>query len=546
MAAINSWENQLYDFVYNSLKPNLLTFSGTALPFNHEQRRAVQFISNPTNNIPQTVRSPIHPRVNVIPTEQINTFRDPGLSIHISHQVVGSTMIIGPPGTGKTHVICAGSILRVLNQRNLNRASPMRLSITTATNAGSYRIYEKFHEIADLANTPDFIERIKLVQAENRLDTFAFRNLQNRLNLNPDDFTIRNNLDDSNLLREFLIFVGTTDSISILLNNRSNPPVRVHGIIYDEASQLTVPQFFQVIPNQPIQSLCLVGDDAQLPPVATLVPLGISALSYLQGLNTYQNTSIPQSRRIELQRQYRMHPAIAQLTQRVVRSTRNVIPDGPTVRQDYLLSPTAFNLSNLPTALSQTTLDILEEILCPEHPLVIVDTSKIPQALDQRIGTSRTNPTEAQIGTCLYIALNLAYDDLAPENIIITSPYRQQINLFQTSPNIRSGTVHQYQGQEARVVIYSLTFANPTTKSSFFTQLELMYVGLSRAQRKLIILGNQNAMVFPDQAIEAVREAIFDFQYNHGGPGYPNYTTNPVSHIEIDNQFLTDINNNLI
>jgi len=219
MAAVNSWENQLYDFVYNSLNPNLLTLGGTALPFNLEQRRAVQFISNPINNIPQTVRSPIHPRVNVIPAEQINTFRDPGLNIHISHQVVGSTMIIGPPGTGKTHVICAGSLLRVLNQRNLDRRSPKRVSITTATNAGSYRIYEKFHEIANLANTPDFIERIKLVQAESRLDTFAFRNLQNRLNLNPDNFTIRNNLDDSNLLREFLIFVGTTDSISILLNN---------------------------------------------------------------------------------------------------------------------------------------------------------------------------------------------------------------------------------------------------------------------------------------------------------------------------------------
>lgn len=513
------------------------------LPFNNEQRRGVLFLSNPLNDIP--VRSDDdnpHPRVDMIPPEQINTFRRPG-NHHISRQVVPSAMIIGPPGTGKTYVICSGSILGVFNPRNIGRRYPSRIFIGTFSNAGSYRIYEKFHDISTLAGTPNYNLRIKLVQSDTARESFAFNSLCNKLNLNPDDFTIHNRLDDRALLNEILIFVGTTDSLSILSNASS---VSVHGIIYDEASQLTVPQFFQVIHSTgSTRYICVVGDDAQLPPVATLVPLGVSTLSYLQGLNTYQNTPIPISRRIELERQYRMHPTIAQLTQNLVRNRRLVIPDGPTIEPDYLLDSQNYDITNLShyTSLDTSTITFLESILKPEHPLIIVDTSNIPNALDQRIGRSRMNRTEAQISVGIFNALKQAYNSLTNEDIILTAPYRQQVNIFQENRNIRTGTVHQYQGQEALAVIYSLTYARPNTKSEFFSQVELMYVGLSRAQRKLIILGNRAAINHPDPAIQLVRDTIFNFQYYEDIPnGYPIYNINPVSKQTISQQNLDDLN----
>ncbi len=560
MAQINNWEEVLYNFLEQSLnaQTGLVQFIRPTIPFNSEQRRAVRAIRDPIENVPQNKRSTQLPaRISNVPPEQIHTFTDPGNNFHISRKVVASTLVIGPPGTGKTHVICSGSALRVFTPGNLLRArrdrgQPERVFIATFSNAGAYRIYEKFHEIASLANTPDYFERIKLVQSQYAQDSYSFQVLHQRLNLNPDDFIINNRMpsntfiqqrDWNAILGEVLIFVGTTDSLSILTNDpRSN--VRVRGVIYDEASQLTVPQFYQVIPTHTIQSICMIGDDKQLPPVSTLAPLGVSALSYLQGMNTYQNIPIPIDRRIELHRQYRMHPAIAQITERILPIPRTVIPDAPTTSNDYVLPRTNYDLNNIPN-LNQQTLNVLDEILKPDHPLVILDTSDIPQALDRTVGRSRINEREAEIALGVYYALRHAYQVLSNEDIILTAPYRPQVEIFMNH-NVRTGTVHQYQGQEAEAVIYSLTFARPRTKSDFFTQFNLMYVGLSRAKKKLIIIGNQDAMNHPDRSIQNVRNTIFNFQYNHGGQGYPPYTTNPVARIRLDNAFLTDINNIII
>lgn len=545
-----NWEEILWDFIEQNLNPaSIMTFaSGSRLPFNAEQRRAVRSISNPTNQVPQTIRDRNnYARISGIPREQSNTYRSLSATFPLSHLVFASDLIIGPPGTGKTHVICAGSIHRVFNRENLRKirsptGRPIRLFIATFSNSGSYRIYEKFHEISLLANTPNFHERIKLVQSETALLSPNFDNLTQTLNLNQEDFTIPNRNNHRALLRNILIFIGTTDSLSIL--NNSSPSPTIHGIIYDEASQITVPQFFQIIPTQTsINSICVVGDDAQLPPVTTLIPLGVSALTYLQGMNLYENSPIPESRRNELLRQYRMHPAIAQLTQTIVRAGRIVIPDGNTTDQDYHLpNYDITNLSSNFATLPRNIIDILDLILRPEHPLVIIDTSNITNALDRRVGRSRINETEAQLALGISRALSLVYPNLTRDDIILTAPYRPQVNLF-LGDFFRTGTVHQYQGQEAASVIYSLTFARPRSKSEFFSQVELMYVGLSRAQRKLIIMGNSAAMNHPDPSIQTIRNAIFSFQYRSGSQGYPPYTLNPVCHLDqlIDDQFLNHI-----
>ncbi len=556
------WEQRLYDYVNNSVNPtsNLMVFitQRQPLPFNNQQREAVRELANPVHNVPQTTRSDQNlPRVINIPLEQINLFTDLGEIFATSRKVVASVLVIGPPGTGKTHVICAGSILRVFNPSNFDRSNPMRLFIATFSNAGSYRVFEKFHEIALLAGEPRYLERIKLVQSMDAQRSYSFELLRRRLNLNPGDFVINNRMISSlyhstqwnEFLREILIFIGTSDSLGILSTD-SNSSANSHGVIYDEASQLTVPQFYQVIPRNAIRSVCVVGDDAQLPPVTPLAPLGISALTYLQGMNTYQNIPIPETRRIILQEQYRMHPAIAQLTERLLNNIRTVIPSGSTTSQDYILPVNNYNLSNLRRTFTQSTLNILENILNPRHTLVIIDTSDIPEALDRPVGRSRLNLIEGQLAIGIYNALRSAYntsnnEDFNDEDIILTAPYRQQVNFFIRN-NVRTGTVHQFQGQEAEAVIYSLTFARPGAKSEFFSQLELMYVGLSRAKKKLIILGNRDAIDYPDPAIQHIRNTIFNFQYINGGQGYPPYNICPVCHQRLNEQFLTELINNLL
>lgn len=548
-----TWEQRLYDFIFQSYSRSITAFTTNMFPLNNLQRRAVGAIMNHTNNVPQRSNQPDSNRVANVPPEQHLTYTDLGVNFPTSQKVVASTLIIGPPGTGKTHTICSGSILREFSESNLRRRLPDRLFIATFSNAGAYRIYEKFHEIAELANADEYYNRIKLVQSERARESYAFDMLRNSIGLNPANFILNNRMPNDGTIhreqwREFLgdilIFVGTTDSLSIL-GTDNNSRLSVHGVIYDEASQITIPQFFQIIPRQTIKSVIVVGDDCQLPPITTLVPLGVGMISYLQGTNAYQNIPIPLNRRIELQEQYRMHPAIAQLTENILEIPRTVIPAGDTTQLNYFLPRSSYDISNLPSQLSKHTLDIFTNILLPDHSLIIVDTSSIPQATDSQVGRSRLNKAEGLIAIAIYKALRLAYQDLNSNDIILTAPYTRQVDLFKQH-QVRTGTVHQYQGQEANVVIYSLTFARPGRKSEFFSQVELMYVGLSRAKRKLIILGNKAALDNPDPAMQAIRNTIFNYRYVSGRTGFPIYPIDPVGHVQVDQQFLSDINNYLI
>ena len=535
MTQINNWEENIYIYVNNGVSPQrTLIPSPSSISFNARQRRAVRYLENPIRNVPtRSGTRNLHIRVTNIPTEQQNTYIDPGSNLDITRKIIASTLIIGPPGTGKTHVICSGSILRVFTDNNLRRVRqengrPERIFIATFSNAGAYRILEKFFQISQAAGCQNFFERIKLVQSDFATESYAFHSLQNKINLDPDLFTIPNRQPRGNnvqrnewleRLQPILIFIGTTDSLAILSRE-----ISVRGVIFDEASQITVPQFFQVIPGQNMTSICVVGDDKQIPPVATLAPLGLSSISYLQGRNAYQNSPIPHSRMIELQEQYRMHPAIAQLTEKILPVGRTVIPAGSTVGN--------YTLSNFhPVQSAQFTniniRNLLNDILRPEHSVVIIDTSDIINAYDQQIGHSRVNRKEAELAICIYNALRSTYPQLDLNEIIITAPYREQVGIFEQN-NIRTGTVHQYQGQESEVVIYSLTFARPNTKSDFFSQYNLMYVGLSRAKKKLIILGNKDALNHPDRGIQIVRDRIFNYNYSSGRTGYPTYTTDPV------------------
>ena len=53
-------------------------------------------------------------------------------------------------------------------------------------------------------------------------------------------------------------------------------------------------------------------------------------------------------------------------------------------------------------------------------------------------------------------------------------------------------------------------------------------------------------MDHPDPSIQLVRNTIFNFQYTSSGQGYPHYNIDPVCYQKIDEQFLTDIINNLL
>lgn len=85
------------------------------------------------------------------------------------------------------------------------------------------------------------------------------------------------------------------------------------------------------------------------------------------------------------------------------------------------------------------------------------------------------------------------------ESIGIITPFVNQKDLLkkELSEDIPVGTVHQFQGDEKDIIIFSPAITEHSRKGSFFwlnNNKELVNVAMSRAKKNFILLGNQDAI----------------------------------------------------
>ena len=80
------------------------------------------------------------------------------------------------------------------------------------------------------------------------------------------------------------------------------------------------------------------------------------------------------------------------------------------------------------------------------------------------------------------------------DDLLIVAPYNAQVSdLSNRIPNARVGTVDKFQGQQAPVVIYSLTTSSPEDAPrgmEFLYSLNRLNVATSRAQAVVIVVGS--------------------------------------------------------
>jgi superfamily I DNA and/or RNA helicase len=83
---------------------------------------------------------------------------------------------------------------------------------------------------------------------------------------------------------------------------------------------------------------------------------------------------------------------------------------------------------------------------------------------------------------------------LESKDILIVAPYNAQVaDLSARLPGMRIGTVDKFQGQEAAVVIYSLTTSSPEDAPrgmEFLYSLNRLNVATSRAMSNVILVGS--------------------------------------------------------
>jgi superfamily I DNA and/or RNA helicase len=247
---------------------------------------------------------------------------------------------------------------------------------------------------------------------------------------------------------------------------------RFDWCVMDEASQSTEPGAW--IPILRCDRLVLAGDPYQLPPTVVSTEAAHEGfnVSLLERLMAESRAAI--SHRLVVQ--YRMHPRIMDFSSREFYEGSLVA--APSVSQALLqdLPGVAANeMTATPVDYIDTAGASYDEVLDPD-------------------GKSHQNPQEAEL--VMHKVQGLLEAGLQPEQIAVITPYAAQVRLLRERrenlklPGVEIDSVDGFQGREKEAVIVSLVRSNPEGEIGFLGDVRRMNVALTRARRKLIVIGD--------------------------------------------------------
>jgi superfamily I DNA and/or RNA helicase len=127
-----------------------------------------------------------------------------------------------------------------------------------------------------------------------------------------------------------------------------------------------------------------------------------------------------------------------------------------------------------------------------ETPVEFVDTAGA--GYDEQLepdGESRFNPQEAELVVRRVEALVAA--GLGAEAIAVIAPYSAQVRVLRERlglPGLEVDSVDGFQGREREAVVISLVRSNATGEIGFLGEVRRLNVALTRARRKLIVIGD--------------------------------------------------------
>jgi superfamily I DNA and/or RNA helicase len=239
--------------------------------------------------------------------------------------------------------------------------------------------------------------------------------------------------------------------------------------VVDEACQCTEPGCW--IPVIHADRIVLAGDHCQLPPTvlsteATREGFGRSMLERL--IDHYGGAVTRQ-----LTMQYRMHEQIMRF------SSQSFYDD--TLEADVSVkSHTLADLDGIPA-------DPLTS-----EPITYIDTAGA--GWDEELepdGESRRNLQEAR--WVLSKVAELRERGLASRDIAVIAPYAAQVRWLRENARddaLEIDTVDGFQGREKEAVLITLVRSNTTGEIGFLADTRRMNVALTRARRKLIVIGD--------------------------------------------------------
>jgi ATP-dependent RNA/DNA helicase IGHMBP2 len=240
-------------------------------------------------------------------------------------------------------------------------------------------------------------------------------------------------------------------------------------VVIDEAAQAVEPACW--IPLLRAGRLVLAGDHCQLPPtiVSTEAAREGLAVSLMERLMRQPGPGISH----RLATQYRMHAAIMEFSSAEFYDAALVAHD----------SVGSHLLADLPATIPGPL---------TSSPLQLIDTAGASYDEEAETdGASLLNRQEADLASRKVHELLAA--GVPASAIAVIAPYAAQVRLLRSLLPIEGleiDTVDGVQGREKEAVVISLVRSNPKGEIGFLADTRRMNVALTRARRKLIVIGD--------------------------------------------------------
>ncbi|MER2998370.1 AAA domain-containing protein [Pontibacter populi] len=414
-------------------------------------------------------------------------------------------IIHGPPGTGKTTTLVHAILYTLKTQKRLLVTAPSNTAVDLLTeklaNEGVNVIrignpsrvsdvllehtldaqimeHKAYKDLKTVRKTAEEYKRMayqfkRKFGHEERMQRQLYKAESNRL------------LDEADNIEHYITedLLDNVQVITCTLVGTANKAIRhLHydTVFIDEAAQALEPACW--VPISRANRVVLAGDHCQLPPTVK------SFLADQKGLSTtlFEKCIARQPEvSVMLKTQYRMHHHIMQFSNE--QFYNGELTAHESVHSSDLHGYDTFFKPGLAVEFIDTAGCGYNEVVNPE-------------------AQSSANPEEADLllnHLQLLLKDYVQDEEVAPLRIGVIAPYRAQINYLQDKvehmPHLHElykkrelsvGTVDSFQGQERDIIYISMVRSNETGEIGFLSDIRRMNVGMTRAKKKLVIVGD--------------------------------------------------------